>query len=95
MLATVTNRARGVRGLLTLDRGTVPLEPGAVALLDLADHPLHRAWTAAREILVEALSDKEAKAARKRLDTEAAALAAEAASALAALPAAARRAVSA
>ncbi len=71
MLATVTNRARGVRGLSTLDRGVVLLEPGTGAVLDLADHPLHRAWAAGGEVLVAPLADKEAKAARKRLDAEA------------------------
>lgn len=85
MLATVTNRARGARGFATLDKGVVLLEAGATALLDLADHALHRAWAAAGEVLIAPLSDKDAKAARKRLDAEAEAQARSQAEALATL----------
>ena len=49
MLARVTTLGGGPRGFLTLDRGTVIVEPGASALLDLADHPAHDAWVAAGE----------------------------------------------
>ncbi len=52
MLARVTILGRGPRGFLTLDRGTVMVEPGASALLDLADHPAHDAWVAAGEASV-------------------------------------------
>ncbi len=47
MLARVTNLSRGPRGFLTLDRGTVMVEPGGSGLLDLADHPAHDAWVKA------------------------------------------------
>ena len=53
MLARVTILGRGPRGFLTLDRGTVMVEPGASALLDLADHPAHDAWVAAGEVSIE------------------------------------------
>ncbi len=53
MLAQVTNRARGPRGFETLDRGIVLIEPGETKDLDLADHPLHRAWVSAGEIVIE------------------------------------------
>ena len=52
MLARVMTLGRGPRGFLTLDRGTVMVEPGASALLDLADHPAHNAWVAAGEASV-------------------------------------------
>ncbi len=52
MLARVTNLSRGPRGFLTRDRGTVMLEPGASALLDLADHPAHDAWVKAGDASV-------------------------------------------
>jgi hypothetical protein len=71
MLAHVTNKTRGARGFVTLDRGTVLLEPGATALLDLADHPLHRAWSASGGVVVAPLPEKDAKAARKRIEAEA------------------------
>lgn len=70
MLATVTNRARSTRGFVTAGGGTVLLEPGASGLLDLVDHALHKAWSARGEVLVVPLSDKDAKAARRRLDAE-------------------------
>ena len=53
MRARVTNFSRGARGFHTRDRGTALLEPGASALLDLADHPAHRAWEASGEVRVE------------------------------------------
>ena len=71
MLATVTNRAKGARGFATLDREVVLLEAGASALLDLADHLLHRAWAAEGQVLIAPLPEKEAKAARKLLAAEA------------------------
>ena len=52
MLARVMTLGGGPRGFLTLDRGTVMVEPGASALLDLADHPAHDAWVAAGEASV-------------------------------------------
>ncbi len=72
MLSTVTNRAGAPRGFSTLDRGTVVLEPGEAATLDLADHPAHRAWAEAGEALCLPLPDREARAVRRRLDAEAA-----------------------
>lgn len=71
MLAAVTNRAQASRGFATLDRGIVVLEPGEGATLDLADHPAHRAWADAGAIACHPLSDKDARAARRRLDAEA------------------------
>ncbi len=53
MLARVMTLGRGPRGFLTLDRGIVMIEPGASALLDLADHPAHDAWVAAGEVNIE------------------------------------------
>ena len=52
MLARVMTLGRGPRGFLTLDRGTVMVEPGASALLDLADHPAHDAWVASGEVRI-------------------------------------------
>ena len=52
MLARVTTLSRGPRGFLTLDRGTVMVESGASALLDLADHPAHDAWVKSGEVSV-------------------------------------------
>ncbi len=89
MLATVTNNARSARGLATLDREIVLLEAGASALLDLADHLLHRAWAAQGEILILPLPEKDAKAARKLLAAEAELRLAAQADALDALPPAA------
>ncbi|UDL93970.1 hypothetical protein LGH83_15615 [Lichenihabitans sp. PAMC28606] len=86
MLAAVTNKAKSSRGFHTLDRGSVPIEPGAHALLDLADHPLHRAWADAGEISIVPLSDKDAKAVRKKLDADADALDRSRVVALSALP---------
>ena len=71
MLAQATNRSRSPRGLHTARDGIVLLEPGRTMLLDLADHPLHRAWEAAGEVRIAPLSDKEARAARKRIEAEA------------------------
>ena len=86
MLAEVTNRSGAARGFATRDRGTVLVEPGAVALLDLADHPLHDTWAQAGHALVQPLSDKDAKATRRRLDAEAELQARAMRDALAALP---------
>jgi hypothetical protein len=86
MLANVTNKAGGARGFHTLDRGTVLLEAGASALLDLAEHPLHRAWVASGDATVAPLADKDAKAARKRIDVETEMSAKAQAQALAELP---------
>ncbi len=85
MLANVTNKASGPRGLATLDREIVMLEAGASALLDLADHLLHDAWVESGQVVIAPLADKEARAARKRLDAEAETRASGAAEALAAL----------
>ena len=52
MRARVTNAARSARGFATLDRGIVMLEPGASEALDLADHPIHRAWEEAGEAII-------------------------------------------
>ena len=89
MLTTVTNRSQGARGFATLDRGTVAIEPGSSALLDLADHPLHRAWAEEGAVTLLVLPDKDAKAARRRLDVEEDAGARMRREALAALPEAA------
>ena len=53
MRALVTNLGRGARGFHTRDRGTALLEPGASAALDLADHPVHRAWEETGEARIE------------------------------------------
>ncbi len=86
MLAQVINRSGAARGFATRDQGTVLVEPGASALVDLADHPLHDTWAQAGQVLVQPLSDKDAKAARRRLDAEAEAQARTMRDALAALP---------
>ncbi len=52
MLADVTNRSRSPRGFLLSDGTTALLDPGAAARLDLADHPLHRAWEAAGDVAI-------------------------------------------
>ncbi len=70
MLSTVTNRGRGARGFSTLDRGVVLLDPEASAVLDLADHPSHRAWSDAGQVLIVPLPEKDAKAARRRMEAE-------------------------
>ena len=53
MRVRVTNLGRGARGFQTADGGTVLVEPGSSASLDLADHPAHRAWQAAGEVKIE------------------------------------------
>ena len=53
MRARVTNLGRGARGFHVEDGGTVLIEPGSSASLDLADHPAHRAWAAAGEVRIE------------------------------------------
>lgn len=88
MLAALTNRSKAALGFATLDRGVVVLEPGEAATLDLADHPAHRAWSEAGAIACHPLSDKDARAARRRVDTEAAEAAKARDDALARLPAA-------
>ena len=52
MLCDVTNRSRGPRGLQTEAGTTHLVEPGETVCLDLAEHPLHRAWEAAGEIAI-------------------------------------------
>lgn len=86
MLTLVTNRSAAPRGLATLDRGVAVLEPGEAATLDLAPHPAHRAWAEAGAIACQPLSDKDARAARRRLDADAADTARVQADALARLP---------
>ncbi len=66
MLAKVTNRSRGARGFETRDRGTVLLEPGGSAILDLVDHPAHRAWETAGEVTMLAREDRAEGAAHDR-----------------------------
>lgn len=49
----VTNRAPGARGFHTKDRGTVFLEPGDTAVLDLAPlGPVEKAWKDAGEVMI-------------------------------------------
>ena len=55
MRARVTNFARAPRGFHTADGGTVLVEPGSSALVELADHPIHDAWAAAGEVKVMVL----------------------------------------
>ena len=57
MLARVTNRSQGARGFHIGDGGTHFVEPGGSALVDLADHMLHRAWEAAGEVTIEVAAD--------------------------------------
>lgn len=52
MLATVTNQSPGPRGLLLVDNSTRTLDPGETALLDLADHPVHRGWVESGDITI-------------------------------------------
>ncbi len=52
MRAHVTNRSGAARGFQSLDRGTVMVEPGASAELDLAEHDLHRVWHEAGEVRI-------------------------------------------
>ena len=86
MLAHVTNGSGCPRGFATLDRGVVVLERGESELLDLADHPSHAAWRESGEVRIAQLSDKDARAARKRLESEADTRAAGQTEALATLP---------
>ncbi len=86
MLCAVTNRSSAPRGFATLDRGVVLLDPGEAATLDLADHPSHRAWAEAGAVTCQPLSDKDARAARRRLDAEAAEAAKAQGDALSRLP---------
>jgi hypothetical protein len=85
MLAHVTNLAASTRGFDT-GGSVVLLEPGETLLLDLTDHPAHRAWEAAGEITLAPVPDKEARAMRKRLDARVEAEAQMQAEALAMLP---------
>ena len=68
MRALVTNRAGGPRGFQTRDRGTVLLEAGESATLDLAAHPSHDAWAASGEVALvpegDAAEDKPRPAGR-------------------------------
>ena len=52
MLAHVTNQSPGQRGVLLVDNSTFTLDPGDTALLDLADHPVHRGWVASGDITI-------------------------------------------
>ena len=58
MLARVINRSPGARGFQSLT-GTVMIEPGAFAELDLADHDLHRTWEAAGDVAIVRLNEGE------------------------------------
>lgn len=86
MLAHITNRALSSRGFDTIGGGVVFVAPGDTALVDVAEHPAHRAWEEAGEITIAPLADKDAKAMRKRLDARSEAEAQMQAEALAALP---------
>lgn len=68
MLAHVTNRSRGARGFQSVDRGTVMVEPGASARLDLSDHHLHRAWEAAGEVAIAAVAEADPEQAQPDRD---------------------------
>ena len=68
MLAHVTNRAASARGLDVAGGGIVFVPPGETMLVDLTNHPAHRAWEEAGEVVVDPLPDKDARAMRKRLD---------------------------
>lgn len=70
MLAHVTNLAASPRGFDTPE-GVVFVDPGDTVLVDMAEHPAHRAWEAIGDVVVAPLPDKEAKAMRKRLDARA------------------------
>lgn len=59
MLAHVTNKSGAARGFQSIDRGTVMIESGASAHLDLADHDLHRAWEAAGEVAIVVMEEAE------------------------------------
>ncbi len=85
MLAHVTNLAASPRGFDTGDSVAL-LDPGETLLLDLADHPAHRAWEEAGEVTIAPVPDREAKAMRKRLDARVEAEAQMQAEALATLP---------
>lgn len=86
MLAHVTNLAASARGFDTDDGGVAFVAPGETVLVDLVPHPAHEAWEAAGEITIVPLSDKDAKAMRKRLDARVEAEAKMHAESLAALP---------
>ncbi len=85
MLAHVTNLSPSPRGFDT-GSGIVFVDPAETVLIDLADHPAHRAWEQAGEITLAALPDKEARAMRKRLEARTEAEAQMQAEALAGLP---------
>ena len=68
MLAHVTNRAASARGFDVAGGGIVFVPPGDTMLVDLTDHPAHRAWETAGEVVIDPLPEKEARAMRKRLD---------------------------
>lgn len=65
MRARVTNLGRGARGFHTA-AGIAMLEPGASAVLFLADHPVHEAWVAAGEVSIVPEEGTEAPASRPR-----------------------------
>jgi hypothetical protein len=71
MLAHVTNFAPSARGFDVAGGGIVFVQPGETMLIDLADHPAHRAWEEAGEVTIAPLPEKETKAMRKRLDARA------------------------
>ena len=58
MLANVTNRSPGPRGLLLVDNSTRTLDPGETVLVDLAEHPVHRGWEASGDIVIVAVADE-------------------------------------
>ncbi|MCW6510980.1 hypothetical protein [Lichenifustis flavocetrariae] len=88
MLAHVTNLAPSPRGFDTGAGGIALVDPGETLLLDLADHPAHRAWEEAGDVTVAPVPDKEARAMRKRLEARVEAEDQMQAEALAALPSA-------
>ena len=57
MLARVTNKSQSARGFYINGGETHFVEPGGSALLDLAEHVLHRAWEAAGEVTIEVAPD--------------------------------------
>ena len=66
MRARVTNLSRGARGFHIAAGGTVLVEPGASAVLDLAAHPAHDAWAAAGEVAMASEGEAEPVAPRPR-----------------------------
>jgi hypothetical protein len=68
MLAHVTNFAASARGFDVAGGGIVFVPPGETMLVDLTEHPAHRAWEEAGEITIAPLAEKDSKAMRKRLD---------------------------